>query len=238
MGTMQTSNDAILNPPPHPVPAGAGRRAAPPREPRRSPLACVLPRAAHVDEALLYPGRYYGPWRTMECSLAFCRVGRRAALHRGRAGREGAASPYHWRQFPDGRHATRGAVPNAHDQKAVHPFGGTSKAGCRSGQPRRLPKLAAYHDQKARLAAGDSLGPTEGRLLWTAGTPRYSTDKSVGRPLNGSVASADHGFFGRRSADATGGPIISQRSSRSTQGRRISGAVIFGRRPLRTRHDR
>jgi hypothetical protein len=70
-------------------------------------------------------------------------------------------------------------------------------------------KLAAYHDQKARLAAGDSLGPTEGRLLWTAVKPRYSTDKSVGRPiiLNGSVADADHGFFGRRSAYATGGPL-------------------------------
>lgn len=85
-------------------------------------------------------------------------------------------------------------------------------------------KLAAYHDQKARLAAGDSLGPTEGRLLWTAVKPRYSTDKSFGRPLNGSFAATDHGFFGRRSAYATGGPIISQRSSRSTRGRRTSGA--------------
>ena len=102
----------------------------------------------------------------------------------------------------------------------------------------RAAKFAAYNEQKARLAAGGELGANESGIRWYDAKPWYIPDKSDGQPLNGSFASADHGFFGRRSADATGGPIISQRSSRSTQGRRISGAVIFGRRPLRTRHDR
>jgi hypothetical protein len=69
--------------------------------------------------------------------------------------------------------------------------------------------LAAYYEQKARLSSGEELGvnPTEDRLHWTSVKPRYITDKSSGRPLSGSFVNADHGFFDRRSAYATSGPL-------------------------------
>ena len=68
-------------------------------------------------------------------------------------------------------------------------------------------KLAAYHEQKARLSSGEELGAEEDRLHWTSVKPRYITDKSSGRPLSGSFVDADHGFFDRRSAFSTSGPL-------------------------------
>ena len=71
----------------------------------------------------------------------------------------------------------------------------------------RNSKLAAYHEQKARLAIGEMLGASEERILWTSVKPRYKSDTGYGRPLNGSFADATHGFFDRGSAYASAGPL-------------------------------
>ncbi len=71
----------------------------------------------------------------------------------------------------------------------------------------RNSKLAAYHEQKARLAIGEMLSASEERLLWTSVKPRYKSDTQYGRPLSGSFAESRHGFFDRRSAYATPGAL-------------------------------
>ena len=109
----------------------------------------------------------------------------------------------------------------------------------------RNSKLAAYHEQKARLAIGEMLGASEERLLWTSVKPRYKSDTGYGRPLNGSFADATHGFFDRGSAYASAGPLPAiiaidpgqKNFPTENFGRAKTRGVRFGHRPFRSRHD-